>query len=532
VLVQLIADALLEHQGSGRQSFTRAREEGLLTASVQAVYQKLSRLPVGLSEAWLVESTARLRPLYPEAAQLPVALALREWAVIMVDGKAIKRVAKRLKPLRGRKGGVLGGKALVALELRSGVVVALATHADGETNEAKLVPALLPQVRAQVIGSRLWVADRQFGDLTQPAAFATGDEHFLVRSHPQTPFCPEAARPAQRSQDAQGRVWEQEWGWLGSERAKQRRFVRRLTLHRPGEETLILLTDVLDAAQVPAHDLFDLYLARWSIERVFQQITEVFHLQTLIGTTPQGTVFQFAFCVLLYNLGQVVRASVATAQARPVPTISTELLFEDVHRQLVALTELVPAAQIEPLVPVLLTEEELRPQLTRLLAHLRRLGGHFRIRIKTNFSVLRPGQPTCKVEDFALAPGRALFLHNVAITAEQFGPVSLALARHTSNGEYWYIVSDEPTSVQTFAEYGRRFDIEENFLDDKSNGFQLQSSLMRDAEALTRLCFVLAVATLYLVAQGTQVVAQQRRRWGGSALAARELVWLTDKSQG
>jgi hypothetical protein len=148
-----------------------------------------------------------------------------------------------------------------------------------------------------------------------------------------------------------------------------------------------------------------------------------------------------------------------------------------------------------------------------LLAHLRRLGWHFRIRLKATFSVLRPGQPACKVEDVALAPGRALFLHNVAITAEQFGPVSLALARHSSNGEYWYLVSDEPTSVRTFEEYGYRFDIEENFLDDKSNGFQLESSLVREAQALTRLCFVLAVATLYLVAQGTQVVAQQKRRW-------------------
>jgi hypothetical protein len=65
-------------------------------------------------------------------------------------------------------------------------------------------------------------------------------------------------------------------------------------------------------------------------------------------------------------------------------------------------------------------------------------------------------------------------------------------------------VSDEPTSVHTFEEYGQRFTIEENFLDDKSNGFQLESSLVRAADALTRLCLVLAVATLYLVAQGTQ----------------------------
>jgi hypothetical protein len=290
VVVQLIADALLEHGGSGKKSFARGREQGLLTASVQAVYQKLGRIPLGLSEAWLAESTVRLRPLYPEAARLPVAPALRDLEVIIVDGKAIKRVAKRLKPLQGRKGGVLGGKALVALELRSGIVVAMATHADGETNEAKLVPALLPQVRAQVVGRRLWVADRQFCDLTQPAAFAQAGDHCLVRYHSKTPFCADAAHPTQRGQDAQGRVWEQDWGWLGSEKSQHRRVMRRLTLYRPGEETIILLTDLLDATRFPATALLDLYLARWSIERVFQQITEVFHLQTLIGTTPQAAI--------------------------------------------------------------------------------------------------------------------------------------------------------------------------------------------------------------------------------------------------
>ena len=163
-------------------------------------------------------------------------------------------------------------------------------------------------------------------------------------------------------------MWEQDGGWLGSEHAKHRRFVRRLTLYRPGEETIILITDLLDDTLFPAIDLLDLYLARWSIERVFQQITEVFHLQTLLGTTPQGTVFQFAVCVLLYHMVQVVRAYVATAPARPGPTISTELLFDDVHRQLVALTELVLAEQIEPLFPVLPIEDALRAQLTRLLA--------------------------------------------------------------------------------------------------------------------------------------------------------------------
>jgi hypothetical protein len=366
-LVQLIADALLEHRGSGRKSFTRARKTGQLAASVQAVYQKLSRVPLGLSEAWLAESTERVRAVYPAAARVPVPSAVQEFTVVVVDGTAIKRVAKRLKPLQGRKGGVLGGKALVALELGSSLAVAMATHPDGETNEAKLVPALVPQVRLRLAGPRLWVADRQFCDLTQTAAFAAEGDHFVVRYHPKTHFCLDSTRPVQRGEDAQGRVWVEDWGWLGCEQAKTRRFVRRLTLYRPGEETLILITDLLDAEQSPANDLLALSLARWGIERVFQQITEVFHLQALIGTTPQGTVFQLAFCLLLYNLLQVVRAYVATAQTRPVETISTELLFDDVQRQLVALTELVPPPAVEPLFESLPSSDRLCAQLTRLL---------------------------------------------------------------------------------------------------------------------------------------------------------------------
>src|SRR4029434_3691871 len=77
VVVELMADALLEHQGSGRKSVERGREQGLLTASVQAVYQKLGRVPLGLSEAWLAESTARVRPVYPNGAGVPLPSSLQ-----------------------------------------------------------------------------------------------------------------------------------------------------------------------------------------------------------------------------------------------------------------------------------------------------------------------------------------------------------------------------------------------------------------------------------------------------------------------
>lgn len=101
----------------------------------------------------------------------------------------------------------------------------------------------------------------------------------------------------------------------------------------------------------------------------------------------------------------------------------------------------------------------------------------------------------------------------MTITAQRFGPVHLALARPRGGTECWFVISDEPTGLETFDEYGLRFDIEENFLDDKSNGFQLESSLLRSADVLSRLCFVLAITTLYLVSQGTEVVRQSKRRW-------------------
>jgi hypothetical protein len=49
-------------------------------------------------------------------------------------------------------------------------------------------------------------------------------------------------------------------------------------------------------------------------------------------------------------------------------------------------------------------------------------------------------------------------------------------------------------------------------LDDKSNGFNLESSGLRNVAALSRLCLVMTVATLFLTAQGVEVVVMENRR--------------------
>lgn len=340
-LVALIADALLEHGGSGHQSFLRAQECGELEASSVAAYGKLGRLPIAVSEAFLAELSNDLRTLFPAQAIRQPPKSLSDLTTILLDGKAIKRVAKRLKPLRNVAGGMLGGRALVAMDYASGLVIGMRTDEDGDANDVRFVPELLPVVRARIPGELLFLADSAFCDLCRFEEFTAGGDHFLVRRHPKVGFHPDPDRPQRIGIDARGRTFREEWGWLGAATHRKRRYVRQITLERPGEAAVTIVTDLVDGELYPAEELLDHYLQRWGIEQVFQKVTEVFHLQALIGSTPKATIFQFAFCLLLYNLIQVIRGYVATHQQRPTETISTENLFRDVHRQLTAWSVLV-----------------------------------------------------------------------------------------------------------------------------------------------------------------------------------------------
>lgn len=151
---------------------------------------------------------------------------------------------------------------------------------------------------------------------------------------------------------------------------------------------------------------------------------------------------------------------------------------------------------------------------TKLMHYLKQnLGWHYRIRVKNDMWVLQPGKTPRQLKQFHLNLGEVMLLQGVKITKlNPYGLVNLALARDPISRELWYIVSDETTSLQTFREYGERFDIEEEFLDEKSNGFELEQSLIRSSIALSRLCLVMAIATLFLTVQGQQVVASGKRR--------------------
>lgn len=336
-VVALIADALRQRGGSAHKSFARAIGDDEGQASVQAAYGKLRRLPIAWSMAFWAGGTDRLRAWFPAAATTAVPQRLEGLAVVVYDGKALQRLAQRLKKLRGLPGGLLGGRARVALTLDNGLAVAMHAHSDGEANDVRFVRDLLPAVRQRIAGPRLHLADRPFCELVQMTAFtAEAADQFLIRYHRKVHCHRDATRLERTGVDAAGRPSTEAWGWLGRVPHPQRRLVRRLTLERPGAEAIILATDVVDADRYAATDLVSVYLARWGIECMVPKVTQVFGLAGLIGGTPQATLFPCAFCLVLYNRMQVVRGSVAEAEPRDRATVSTQKLFEDVTEQLLA----------------------------------------------------------------------------------------------------------------------------------------------------------------------------------------------------
>ena len=127
------------------------------------------------------------------------------------------------------------------------------------------------------------------------------------------------------------------------------------------------------------------------------------------------------------------------------------------------------------------------------------------IRAKTDLLVTLPTGKTKRIEQLIPPPEQAYLVPDVTV----LGDVNCHLATANldmANGS-WAVLSDIPPSLQTFSLYGKRFGgIEPHFKDYKSAAFNVVSSHLRDAQALTCLFMLLATANLIAVILGVMLV--------------------------
>lgn len=247
---------------------------------------------------------------------------------------------------------------------------------------------------------------------------------------------------------------------------------------------------------------------RINVHRIYKSL-----VKTALSDWSESKLFLALDTSLFWDEYCLVRLSVIH-RGRALPLVWRVMKHESASVSFADYKEMIEQAQTrlpESVKVILLADRgfvhtELMSMLTT------QLGWHYRIRIKANTWIWRGNW--CQPKNFHFHLGEAICLHNVQIHKSEFyGRVHIILGRNSVNGELWAIVSDEKTTLQTFAEYGLRFDIEENFLDDQSGGWNIQRSMIRNVCALSRLWFVLAVATLYVSAQGVEVVRTGKRRW-------------------
>jgi hypothetical protein len=209
----------------------------------------------------------------------------------------------------------------------------------------------------------------------------------------------------------------------------------------------------------------------------------------------------------LIRVSLIYRGRAIPLAWRAIVHASTKVSFADYQPVLDQAFALLP----EGMIVTLLADRGFVQE--ELFHYVRSHHWHIRLRLTSNALVHLPKQKPCQVKELSPPVGHAYFFHHVAILGTEIGPLYLALAcPEEQPDDPWYIVSDEPTDVKTFDEYGLRFDIEETFLDEKSGGFQLESSELATTDAIERLVLILAIATIYFTSIGLGVVKARVRR--------------------
>jgi IS4 transposase len=343
-VVAVMAAVATRTHSSVHAAYLAMRER--LDVSVTALYDKLSLLEVGVSEA-LVRETGADAAAVIDAMPAAKTEILPGFEVFYLDGNHLSSTEHRLAELRVTREGPLPGQSLALLDAQRALIVDWVACEDGHAQERSMLPALLERICAGIV----IVADRNFCTSQFLFGLAQRGAFFIIRQHGST-LTWELRGPRRRiGRIATGMVYEQ---------AMQLHFqgatltVRRVTLclDRPTEsgDTEIHLVTNLSAEQATAPQVAVTYGTRWTVEGAFQTLTDVLRCELQTLGYPRAALFSFAVAVLAYNTYAVVQASLRAAHGAEVikEKLSEYHLMQDVASTYVGMDIAVPAECWEP----------------------------------------------------------------------------------------------------------------------------------------------------------------------------------------
>ena len=279
---------------------------GEMTVSRKSVYNKLNGIEPRISAALVVDSVSQFAPVIEKLrATLPPLLP--GYRTKILDGNHFAATEHRIEELRTIGDAPLPGKALVVLD----PLLKLATHVfpceDGHAQERSLLDQVLPCVEK----GDLWIEDRNFCTLGFLFGIRSRGAKFLVRQHANLPGrlrgrCKYVGRIET------GRVYEQSMEITdpktGATLALRRITVKLYQPTRDGDTEIHILTNVPRRA-ANSLKLADLYRKRWTIETMFQELTETLTCEIKTLGYPKAAVFAFCLALVAYNGISVIKAA-------------------------------------------------------------------------------------------------------------------------------------------------------------------------------------------------------------------------------
>ena len=117
-----------------------------------------------------------------------------------------------------------------------------------------------------------------------------------------------------------------------------------------------------------------------------------------------------------------------------------------------------------------------------------------------------------RLDSLVNKPRQSVWLTNCQLTAKHCYPVNLLAYWKVGEKEPWLLATNLSCRKTTLRAYRRRMWIEEMFGDLKKNGFDLESTHLRNFLRLSRLTLAVALLYVWLLAFGVKVIKSGKRR--------------------
>jgi len=279
---------------------------GELSATRQALYDKLKRLELPISAALVNYSSTELRAALKEITPLPPE-PLPGYRLRILDGNHLAGTEHRILELRPHRAAPLPGQALVFYDPRLDLLTDLIPCEDAYAQERSLLTQALALVKPQ----DCLVADRNFCTLGFLFGLAKCRAKFVIRQHAMLPVTPIGRRCCVGTDSRGRKLYEQKVRVTDGETGETL-LVRRITIAletptKDGDTELQILTNL--PVKIGPARVADLYADRWTIELAFWHLSEELNSEIATLGYPRAALFGFSVALVAYNVVSMMKGT-------------------------------------------------------------------------------------------------------------------------------------------------------------------------------------------------------------------------------